>query len=243
MQARGYVTSTETRHVKDAKKSKPAQVKKYQLEHFHNLDDAVIGGIQYKSDCVLCHGSFAHVTNVKVRAFMNAHSWFIQCEVCHAEPKTDEKTFMYSFFDNETNEPVTELKKSSAGGLGTYTARIAVAKKENDTLVHQGVYSGKDFIEKYLKQKVSINFGEIDQGPAMQEVHSILSEDALECDGCHSEEGRIDFQQITYSEEAADHLKSLDVGSMVTTYEEFHFPSLRNDEGLKYRRPLEEAMD
>ncbi len=227
---RGFVTKTA-----EVETPKPTQVKEYMVEHFHNLDDMMLGGIKYKSDCVLCHGSYAHSESEKVRTFFNAHSWFVACEVCHVNPDEGE-TFVYRWFDNESNEEISELQ----GLPGSYGARIAPAKVENGVLARVGVYSGPDFIEQYLRRKLELNVNVVEMKPAMTEVHVSLAEEPVDCDGCHALEGRLPFREILYAENDAEHLESLDVGAMVKTYEEFHFPSLYDGEGIEYRlRPTE----
>jgi hypothetical protein len=226
--------------------ARPIKIQKYKLEHFHNLDDAVLGGIQYKSDCVLCHGNYAHTKSDKdkksekdeksekgvVHAYYNAHTWFIACEVCHVDP-VEGQTFVYRWFDNETNEEITELE----GPPGIFGARIAPAKYENGVLVRQGVYSGEDFIEQYLRKQ--LEQAEVSlEPPAMTEVHLALSEEVTaDCDACHSEDGRLNFREILYSDKRAGDLESLDVSAMVKTYEEFHFPSSYDE--LEYRPTVE----
>jgi len=197
----------------------PDQVEKYTVRHFHNLDEAAISGIQYESPCVQCHGDYPHEKTVKVRAFFNAHSWFMACEVCHLRP-ADAAEFTYRWLGYESDGELPAL----SGSAGSYGARIVPMRIGNGAPQRLDQLADEGFIDLYLQSKSELS-PEQDEA-ALETIHKRLTQAPVSCDGCHGEGGILDFRKLLYPPHVASHLESIDVAAMVATYQEFHLPKV-----------------
>jgi len=220
IETRGFVSRTiRTEEVQ------PIQVEKYRLTHFHNLDDVVVAGIQSKSLCVDCHSDYPHAKDKKTRSFFNAHSWFMACEVCHVKPEKTEQV-KYRWLESDTGKALTSLK----GQPGVYGGLIVPLKIENGAEQRLDVLSDEDqvYTEEFIK--LSKNLDDYQVEWAQDRIHKPLSKKAVFCDGCHTQNGLLNFSQLLYSPQRVSHLESLDMASMVKTYKEFHLPTLFDSE-------------
>jgi len=214
METRGYVSKT----LKEVS-VQPTDIEKYTLQHFHNLDDAVLKGIEYPSTCISCHGDYPHNETEKVRAFFNAHSWFISCEVCH-DDNSNQENIVFKWLDNDTDIALYKLQ----GEPGVYGARIVPFYIENkierrlDNLIEEDEVTAYKLTENTLNAK--------QKQDALDKMHRNLNSKPASCDQCHVEESLFDFNKLLYSDKMSLHLKSIDVGTMINNYKVFHFPDI-----------------
>lgn len=216
IETRGFVSRTiRTEEVQ------PIQVEKYRLRHFHNLDDVVVAGIQTKSLCVACHSDYPHTKDKKTRSFLNAHSWFMACEVCHMKPEKSERV-IYRWLEPDTGKALPSL----SGQPGVYGGLIIPLKIENGSEKRLDVLSDEDqvYTEEFIRLRKNLDDYQTEW--AQERIHKPLSKKAVFCDGCHTQDGLLNFSQLLYSPQRASHLESLDMASMVKTYKEFHLPTL-----------------
>ncbi|VAX07515.1 hypothetical protein MNBD_GAMMA25-384 [hydrothermal vent metagenome] len=211
IETRGYVYRTVSESA-----VQPSETEKYTVQHFHNLDNAVLKGIEYSSTCVNCHGDYPHNNTPKVRAFFNAHSWFMACEVCHRENKSQGK-ITYKWLDNDSDMILGKLQ----GEPGMYGARIVpfiMGDKRLDNLIDT------DTVSAYELSRDGLN--EVEDKTAIEKMHQVLSKKPVSCEKCHTENSLFEFKDMLYSNNMAAYLKSLDVGSMVNSYKIFHLPNV-----------------
>jgi len=187
--------------------------------HFHNMDKAVLNGIQTGSLCLECHGDYPHHENKKVRGLFNAHSWFIACEVCHLKSE-DEDQIVYKWLDNNTGNELEELE----GSIGNYGAAIIPLKSGHLGKERLDKPADVNFILEYIQRREHLN--EELQKEVDERFHETMTKEPVFCDKCHTENGIFDFEELLYSPKRALHLETIDMGAMAKTYEEFHFPSI-----------------
>ena len=214
LDTRGYVTKT----LKEIS-VQPMERGKYTLQHFHNLDEVVLKGIEYPSTCVSCHGDYPHNKNEKVRAFFNAHSWFIACETCHSDNSNQEKT-IYKWLDNDTDIELYKLQ----GERGIYGARIVPVHINKGIEKFAGDIISQESVISYNKAKPQYTKEENQQ--AIDKMHEVLNEKPASCDNCHTENSMFNFETLLYSENMGSHLKFIDVGTMISNYQLFHLPDV-----------------
>lgn len=215
IETRGYVSRTLKQVV-----VQPSDKAKYTLQHFHNLDNVVLNGIEYPSTCVTCHGDYSHNKNPKSRAFFNAHSWFTACELCHRE-NNNSKNIIYKWLDNDTDIELYKLQ----GEHGIYGARIVPILLENKTEKRLDKLIDKGAVVAYNNSRVRLN--ETEDKAALEKMHQMLNKKPVSCDQCHTpENGLLEFKDLLYSINMSRHLKSIDVGSMIKGYKEFHLPNV-----------------
>lgn len=225
METRGYVSRT----LKEVS-IQPTDMERYTIQHFHNLDDAVLKGIEYPSNCVTCHGDYPHNKTVKVRAFFNAHSWFIACEVCHRENGKQEN-IIYKWLDSDTDIALYKLQ----GEPGMYEARIVPFLITNKTEQRLDNLIDDADVTAYNNSKDKLNV--IQKKKAMEQMHQVLSKTPIVCDQCHTENSLFEFKDLLYSDNMAEYLKDTDVGTMIKGYKVFHLPNVLGQQKLKKTRP------
>ncbi len=220
IETRGFVSRTV--HTDDIQS---VQTEKYKISHFHNMDDVVLAGIQSKSLCVKCHGDYPHEEEKKTRAFFNAHSWFMACEVCHMKPEKNEQV-NYRWLEPDTGKELTSLN----GYAGVYGGLIIPLKVVSGIEQRLDILSDKDqaFTEEFISQSKNVKADQnfIPVKSSQERIHKSLSKKAAFCDDCHTRNGLLNFNQLLYLPKRASHLESLHMASMVTKYEKFHMPKL-----------------
>ena len=156
IETRGFVSRTILVEV-----VQPIQVEKYMINHFHNLDDVVLAGIQSESLCVECHGDYPHKKDKKTRSFFNAHSWFIACEVCHITPEKEEM-LSYRWLESDTGKALTSLN----GQPGVYGKGLIIPlRTENGTEKRLDILSEDDqvYTEEFINQRENLDDKEIER--------------------------------------------------------------------------------
>jgi len=214
LETRGYVSKTLQEVV-----VQPSDKEKYTLQHFHNLDDVVLKGIEYSSTCVTCHGDYPHNKTQKVRAFFNAHSWFMACEVCHSENNKPNK-IIYKWLDNDTDIALHKLQ----GERGIYSARIVPVHLMNGEEQRLDNLIDEETVSAYDNSRDNLN--EAEDKSAIEKMHQVLNKKPASCDDCHNENGLLEFNDLLYSKNMSKHLQSIDVGTMIKGYKVFHLPNV-----------------
>ncbi|MBI5409811.1 MAG: hypothetical protein HZA14_10640 [Nitrospirae bacterium] len=92
------------------------------LSKYHEKEKFAITRLDDKTSCRVCHPLYPHSRNKKVRAFLNMHTGYTLCEVCHLK-KENLKNLTYEWKEPEhfefTGEP-----------YGTHHKREAAEEKE-----------------------------------------------------------------------------------------------------------------
>ena len=203
-------------------------------EHFHNVDEAVLAGAESASLCLRCHGNYPHSKAPDIRAFLNAHAFFVACEVCHIRAEEEER-IDYKWLENGTGTPLTKLE----GKAGSYGGMIVPLKTENGKVSRLDESADRDFIEEYLK--LSSYFNADQQAEAKVRIHKDISSKPIFCDECHVKDGLFDFTQLLYSKEIAHRLESGEAATMVAKYNKFYLPTMFDPTAtFRERKRLEE---
>jgi hypothetical protein len=89
----GVTCATEKCHVQDKEKIKAM---KSSLGAFHKEERFAITRLDDSSSCRVCHPLYPHSKNHKMRAFLNMHTSYLVCEVCHLKKEgMDSVTFAW----------------------------------------------------------------------------------------------------------------------------------------------------
>jgi hypothetical protein len=215
-------------HQDDAK-----EILKYPMKYLHKSEQSYIVSLKDQSSCGVCHPIYPHSNNKLVRAFLNMHTGFMFCEVCHIKKSTVD----HLVYDWENTENVD----FSGEPFGTYfnprtskahkadehfISRIAVfslAKGKKQGLMNtQDTLAANEFMlqEKNLKpdaKKKELNY-----------FHRDIErkEISVACNECHSAEGILDFDKLGFGEKKTKHLIYINIKGLVTKYKTFYFPNL-----------------
>jgi hypothetical protein len=205
-----------------AKRAVPRQEMIY--EPFHGVNESVLAGSKSKSWCLKCHEDLPHSKSREVRGMLNAHSFFLACEVCHIAPGEGER-FVYKWLQRGTDTPLTELK----GPPGDYGGTIIPFKTnkgvfrrldENpEALQLLDESASNDSDEDLQKRKMRLN----------SDIHREFSPKPVFCDECHKTNGALDFVQLMYSPQRAQRLTFGEGANIIKQYKSFYLPSLMRD--------------
>jgi hypothetical protein len=208
------------------------QVKNFPLKSFHKKEQSFITRLDDETACRVCHPLYPHTKNKLVRAFLNMHTGFMLCEVCHFK-KEGIGNFTYDWNDTENAtfsgepfgtyyNPKTEKTLTSEH----FISRIAVFAKDNGSrrliIDSEDIRLAKEFL---LKEK---NMSADQKAKALDYFHrqTAKEEISVACNECHSSKSILNFQQLGFDEKKTNHLILLNIKGLVTKYETFYFPQM-----------------
>jgi cytochrome c553 len=186
--------------------------------HFHNLDESVLKIAKSLSVCVKCHGSYPHSKSNHIRAFLNAHAYFMACEVCHLDEKK-RSIATFKWLDDRTGLAMdffpTKLR-----------AKIVPVEKINGSLNRLDISRDRRFVEEYLTHRNTLDADQ--EAAAKLRIHRNVSDDAIVCDDCHTatKTSYLPYASLHYSQERISAIAGTEVTGMIKKYKKFYLPSL-----------------
>lgn len=105
------------------------------LAHFHSIPDWFEADPGNNCTTSGCHPPLPHGKRIEVRAFLNMHSTFVDCQVCHAsDARSGGEARWFDLADREPREPPAVLKLA---GLLDRPDQLAAmpAERVNETLI------------------------------------------------------------------------------------------------------------
>ena len=187
-------------------------------DHFHLIDEDISQSAHYDPVCMTCHGTYPHGKEKKVRAFLNFHSGFLACAVCHIEKDLSDKDHTFMWVDRKTGKTSAKVE----GGYGRYPAIIFPVKTMADGSIQVinpiSDQSARDFLE--LKNSMSPD--QISQ--AKIKLHENISTKPVACMDCHKVNGYLDFSKLGFPQNRIDNLTSTEAASMINKYSTFYVP-------------------
>jgi len=221
---------------------------------FHKEERFAITNIENKTSCRVCHKLYPHSENNKVRAFLNMHTGFMLCEVCHLK-KEGHTDLTYAWKAPEpfefTGEPYGTHHKQKIikpeKQTGIISKMLRILSDETDEETHEvrhmisriAVYrtdgeSRSLFMntvdnpeaEKYLASEKTLTPKE--KKRELDHFHrDIAKKDiSIACDECHSQKSILDFRKLGFSKNRTYDLEFLNIKGMVTKYKTFYIPNL-----------------
>ncbi len=247
------VECTKKCHLED--KEKIDHIDESYLKDFHKNEKFAITRLDDETSCRVCHPLYPHSENNKVRAFVNMHTGFMLCEVCHFK-KGHRKNEVYDWKEPEefefTGEPYgTHRREEIVEPQGSHSVIPKMLKifdlenKEEETVIV------KHFISRIAvyhmedgKKTLFINTQDNEKAREFLSVENKLTPDEREkrlaffhrdvakkeisvaCDECHSDHGILDFRKLGFSKKKAQDLQFLNIKGLVTKYDTFYIPNL-----------------
>jgi hypothetical protein len=208
------------------------KIKNFPLESIHQNEQSFIIRLDDESACRVCHPLYPHSENKLVRALLNMHTGFMLCEVCHLKTENlNNYTFDWKDTENATfsGEPFGTFynpKTTKAQTSEHFISRIGVFTQEdgNKKLIidSEDIPKAKEFL---LKEK---NMSADQKEKALDFFHRQIAkkEISVACEGCHSSDSILDFQQLGFDEKKTNHLVLLNIKGLVTKYQTFYFPQM-----------------
>ncbi|MBI4844078.1 MAG: hypothetical protein HY809_07140 [Nitrospirae bacterium] len=198
---------------------------------FHGKEKHMMTNIQNESSCGVCHLLYPHSKNKKTRAFLNMHTGYVVCEVCHL--KKDKFTDLnYEWMDPEGvafhGEPYGTYYNVDTGHVeesDEFITRIAVVHGSGKE--KKMIFNKEDIARAraFLKNKTA---SAPETKAELDYFHRDIAkmEVSVACDKCHSPGGTLPFEKLGFSKQRITDLQYLNIKSLVTKYETFYLPNL-----------------
>ncbi len=215
-------------HQDDAK-----EILKYPIENLHKNEQSYIVSLKDQSSCGVCHPIYPHSNNKLVRAFLNMHTGFMSCEVCHIKKSTADR-LVYDWQDTENAE-------FSGEPFGTYyNPRTNKAHKTDKHFIsriaafsidrgkRQGLMNIQDTerANKYIMLKENLKPEVRKEKLAYFHKDVERKEISVACDQCHSAKSILDFEKLGFDYKKTQDLIYINIKGLVTKYRTFYFPNL-----------------
>lgn len=195
-------------------------IKQEDLEnHFHH-----VGNQAYHDEinlCIKCHGDIPHDKNKSIRAFLNMHSDFLSCEVCHIRLDKDKKFIWYSKTDGKE---IANVKIEAYLSNSEY--KLLPLEYVDGKYIRYDSDSKRNFVEEFRKIISTISADKKSQG--LKLIHRNVNKEPVKCDECHSPTEKqcyLPLSEIGYKKERIAQILSNEVVGMVNKYKEFYIPN------------------
>ncbi|MCU7917834.1 MAG: hypothetical protein KZQ95_05685 [Candidatus Thiodiazotropha sp. (ex Epidulcina cf. delphinae)] len=187
-------------------------------DHFHNLDEAVLKIAKSPSVCLKCHGSYPHSKSKEIRAFLNAHVYFMACEVCHLEAKKRTQV-TFEWLDDVTGDVVNVYPTKMSAKIVPIETVGGVTKRLDES-------GDSEFVEEYLRLRDTFDADQ--EAAAKFRTHRNVADTPIFCDDCHTleKEPYLPYTELSYSQQRISEIAGTEVVGMIKKYENFYLPNL-----------------
>jgi len=224
-----YFPQIDTRKIMDMVQDKPDEKNIFRTilnqdalfarEHFHMVDEYITQPEPKPPLCLMCHGTYPHSKEKRVRSILNFHTGFIACAVCHARKTPGDKSIDFVWVDRETGEISVKVQ----GQYGKYTSKIFPIKITAEG--HKKIYEPVDdqTARQFLLTKDQYSPDQVAQ--AKIKMHDHISLEPVFCSDCHQKDGYLDYAKLGFPLQRINHLNSSEVVGMIEKYKTFYLPS------------------
>ena len=200
---------------------------------FHRQQQAVITRLEDRTSCKVCHPIYPHKKEPFVRAFLNMHTGYLACEVCHLKRDKFDK-LNYQWVDTEAvkfagepfgrkYDPLRKLTHKP----DTILSRIAPfgVRKTRQPEALMNTWDTADAIQFQSNRS---QWGKKEQSRQIRYYHRDVVKMARvsACEECHTSNGLLDFRRLGFSEARTETLVSMPIGNIIKKYEVFYLPKL-----------------
>jgi hypothetical protein len=202
------------------------------LGRFHEDEKFFITGLQNDSSCGTCHSMYPHSENRKVRAFLNMHTIYVVCEVCHL----DRSSFDRVIYEWKSPEGVKFEGKPYATFYNRETGKV---ERHQDMISRITVYSvvrgEKRSVLRIMDNREAFEFLKAVEEMSPEEkkkelkvFHKDIAKKKVSatCNECHSAKSLLDYNKLGFSPKRTIDLKFLNIKSLITKYDTFYMPNL-----------------
>ena len=198
--------------------------------HFHNIVEYPQLPENVRPVCYICHSDYPHGKNKKVRALLNMHTQFFECETCHMEVK-EGAAIVYKWYNPLDKNPTGPFFGTSydpeTGNLVEVKdlfSKITPFVKRGDKLVSAIQSQEAPLAKDYMKVRDKLTPEQRDN--VKKKFHVNIKPKGHECKICHSKPGILEFRRLGFSGDRAADLEQLNITGMITKYEKFYIPNM-----------------
>ncbi|MEO2065021.1 MAG: hypothetical protein ABGX17_00785 [Desulfurobacteriaceae bacterium] len=165
--------------------------------------------------CSACHTFAAHKKDSKYAPFYNAHGTFMSCNVCHFV----KEGLTYKWAEIK-NGKVVVLDRGDFYGLKYVKVgdRVMLSGQNSQAKIVP-IYEGTP-VELPLKGNEDL----LKDERAVAKMHNSLTKEALKCEDCHKENGKLDFRELGFGPERVKDLEENEIVKGLKEYKTLHFP-------------------
>ncbi|MDH4027878.1 MAG: hypothetical protein OEU95_03480 [Nitrospirota bacterium] len=191
--------------------------------HFHIIDEYVPTLGHEPHLCMKCHGVYPHIKVEKTLSFLNLHTGFMACEVCHVRKGHGDRDHYLAWADKKTGR----ISMRASGGYGKYTALIVPVRTSAGRAERVDELVSEKFSKEYSRLKDRLYIFKEEEEAALKKIHQDnLSKKAVTCDDCHNKDGYMDFAGLGFPQYRINQLSSSEVSRMVEHYRTFYIPRM-----------------
>jgi hypothetical protein len=201
--------------------------------HFHHI------GRWYEADkanfCVKCHGQTPHSNSPQMRAFLNMHTLFISCEVCHVQEQGVQPSVRFAW-SSIADGQLCPSPDMSEQPWGEYGMKIVPVKDSPGGLRPVTFDEEEAFATEYFKRRDKLT----DQQKVLanQFIHRRCIATPVRCSDCHNQkQAFLPYMALGYAPERTAFLMSAEVVDLIRRYETFHLPNLLNPQDQEVKTP------
>ncbi|MBA4366857.1 MAG: hypothetical protein C0403_04385 [Desulfobacterium sp.] len=202
------------------------------LKLFHKTEQSYLERIDDSSACGVCHRLYPHSRNNIVRSFVNMHTGFLHCEVCHMKREEFPRlTYDWANAENAVfkGRPYGTFfnpKRSNKDGSLNSISRIDVFTFEKG--IKRSIRDPLDVEKARSFLATEKNLGKADRKQALDAFHKNTARNKISvaCNECHSSNSILDYRQLGFDEKKTYNLKYMNIKGLVTKYQVFYFPKL-----------------
>ena len=207
----------------------------YPLSDFHKAEQSFIRRLEDKSACRVCHHLYPHQANNLVRGFLNMHTGFMTCEVCHLKKKKS-NAITYQWLDSEnahfSGEPFGTFfnpASSKANKPMNFISRVAIFTSKEGR--RHSLVNTWDTQEALAFERERPVMTDEETSRRLRFFHRDIEkkEISVACDQCHSTHGILDYAKLGFDSKKKSQLENLNLKGLVTKYKTFYLPQLFND--------------
>ncbi len=186
---------------------------------FHNIAISNADSTESPSTCVLCHQDMPHIQVKETRAFLNAHGYFMVCDVCHINQENNQ-VVSYQWKEKDTGKYSKTVQK-----IGT--SQIAPVRVENGIVHALESDKVRSFVVDYLETNQPWDIDK-DKDIVWELTHKQMLKNPITCMDCHTSEKKpfLPFTELAYTTTRIEELTRIEVAGMVKKYEHFYLPNL-----------------
>ena len=180
-------------------------------------------------------GDPAQSNTPQMRAFLNMHTLFISCEVCHVREQAAvaPTRFAWSTITDGKLRPSPDMSQQP---WGEYGMKIVPVKQSPAGLLPVTFDEEEAFAAEYFKRRDKLT----DQQKVLanQFIHKRCIGTPVRCSDCHNQQQAfLPYVTLGYTPDRAAFLMSAEVVDLVRRYETFHLPTLLNPQDQEGRIP------
>lgn len=203
------------------------------LKGFHRQQQSFIRRLNDGGACNVCHAIYPHKKEPFVRSFLNMHTGYLVCEVCHIN--ANQNTHLeYRWLDarqvsfsgspfGSVYDPTHSLNNKPDNVLSRLAPFITERQRAAISLFN--IRDTADAIQfQQQRQQLSTAVKKEKLRHFHRDVVSLNK--AKACDACHTTNGLLNFDRLGFSQGRSETLQTMPIGNIIKKYDVFYVPKL-----------------